>query len=195
MSSFSDYQELNVLDLGCGVGRNSIFVAKSFQGEKCQIDCVDILPVAIELLEKNASEHGVQDRIKGTVAPIEDYQIAKDNYDLIMAISALEHIDSEEHFFEKLLEIKNGIRDDGIVCLVINSDVTEIDSATNEELMPNFEVNLQTDVILDFLDEEFLEWEVIKRSVSVQEYDIPRDGITSRLSTKVITFVARKIAL
>ena len=60
--------------------------------------------------------------------------------------------------------------------------------------MPNFEVNLQTDVILDFLDDEFSEWEVIKRSVSVQEYDIPRDGIISRLSTKVITFVARKIA-
>ena len=192
MECFAEYRELNVLDLGCGVGRNSIFVAKSFHGEKCVVDCVDILPVAIDILEKNAAEHGVQDRINGVVTPIEDYKIAEDYYDLIMAVSALEHIDSEKHFYQKLAEIKAGTRRSGIACLVINSDVKEIDSASGEELMPNFEVNLQTDTIFDFLDDEFSGWEVMKRSISAQEYDIPRDGITSRLSTRVITFVARK---
>lgn len=59
MECFADFQEINVLDLGCGVGRNSIFVAESFRGEKCNIDCVDILPVAIDILEKNAAEHSV----------------------------------------------------------------------------------------------------------------------------------------
>lgn len=50
---FDKYEEINVLDLGCGVGRN---------------------------------------------------------YDLVMAVSSLEHVDSKETFVNKLREIEHGIR-------------------------------------------------------------------------------------
>ena len=192
MSSFSGYKELRVLDLGSGVGRNSIYIAESFQGETCSIDCVDILDVAIEILEKNAAEHNVGNRIKGIVKAIEDFHITEDSYDLILAVSALEHIDSERHFTDKLSEISQGIRDGGIVCLVINSEVTEIDSATEKALEPNYEVNLKSEQILKYLDEIFGGWTIIKKNTTDQKYDIPRDGKTSCLSTKVISFVARK---
>ena len=192
MSSFSGYKELRVLDLGSGVGRNSIYIAESFQGETCSIDCVDILDVAIEILEKNAAEHNVGNRIKGIVKAIEDFHITEDSYDLILAVSALEHIDSERHFTDKLSEISQGIRDGGIVCLVINSEVTEIDSATEKALEPNYEVNLKSEQILKYLDVFFGGWTIIKKNTTDQKYNIPRDGITSRLTTKVISFVARK---
>ena len=192
MSSFSGYKELRVLDLGSGVGRNSIYIAKTFQGESCSIDCVDLLDVAIDILEKNAEEHNVGKRIKGIVKAIEDFHITEDSYDLILAVSALEHIDSERHFTDKLSEISQGIRDGGIVCLVINSEVTEIDSATEKALEPNYEVNLKSEQILKYLDEFFGGWTIIKKNTTDQKYNIPRDGITSRLTTKVISFVARK---
>ena len=76
--------------------------------------------------------------------------------------------------------------------MVINSEVKEINADTSEELDPQFEVNLQTSEMQAILDETFEGWEVIKKTVVSQEYDIPRDGITSRLSTNVVTYVGRK---
>ena len=53
---FADTPELNVLDLGCGVGRNCIAIAQHFKTIPCKIDCVDILNLAIEKLYDNAKE-------------------------------------------------------------------------------------------------------------------------------------------
>ena len=80
------------LDFGCGVGRNSIYVAECFKGKNCLVDCVDLLNIAIEKLKENAKAHGVLESINGVVGTIEDFEIAKGEYDLIMAVSALEHV-------------------------------------------------------------------------------------------------------
>ena len=60
---FEKKDNLRVLDLGCGVGRNSIFVAEQFSEIDCHIDCVDILDIAIEKLRDNAKEHKVSKNI------------------------------------------------------------------------------------------------------------------------------------
>ena len=83
---FADYDALHVLDLGCGVGRNSIFIAEWFSEKKCLIDCVDILEIAIEKLLTNAQECGVTESINGYVDAIEHYQIKKGIYDLIIVV-------------------------------------------------------------------------------------------------------------
>lgn len=189
---FSDIAELNVLDLGCGVGRNCIAIAQKFKNIPCKIDCVDILDLAINKLYDNAKELGVASSINGIVEPIENYPIKENKYDLIIAVSALEHIDSEQSFFNKLSEIKNGIRSNGIVCLVINSDVKETEKATGEEIPAQFEVNISTEKIQSVLKVMFSGYEIIKTSVSKQQYDIPRGNIISNLKTTVVTFVARK---
>ena len=102
---FTEHKELRVLDLGCGVGRNSIPIAKEFHTIPVTLECVDILELAIDKLYMNARQHDVEDNIKGIVSAIEDYPIVADGYDMIMAISALEHIDSKESFENKLFEI------------------------------------------------------------------------------------------
>lgn len=188
----ASYDELHVLDLGCGVGRNSIFIAESFIGKKCEIDCVDLLQIAVDKLNENAVQHGVADKINGIVVPIEKYSIKEDDYDLIIAVSALEHIDTKANFCAKLTEIRKGIRKGGMVCLIINSEVSETDTGSGKELEPQFEVNLSSEELHSILEREFPGWEVLKQSVSEQIYDIPRDDITSRLSTKVVSFVAKR---
>ena len=50
---FDGYSSFRALDLGCGVGRNSIPIAQHFQNTPCRVDCVDILPLAIEKLMEN----------------------------------------------------------------------------------------------------------------------------------------------
>ena len=189
---FNDYSELNVLDLGCGVGRNCIAIAQSFKNIPCKIDCVDILDLAIEKLYENAEELGVASSINGIVESIENYPVGENKYDLVIAVSALEHIDSEQSFLSKLSEINMGIRKNGIVCLVINSDVKETDKSTGEEIPAQFEVNLQTEKLQAVLKEKFSDFEIMKTAVSEQQYDIPRGDIISDLKTKVVTFVARK---
>lgn len=189
---FNGYDKLQVLDLGCGIGRNSIYIAEKFKNINCTVECVDLLEVAIEKLRQNAKEHNVSSHIIGIVKSIEEYDISVNAFDFIMAISALEHIDTEQSFIKKLFEIKNGLRKDGIVCLVINSDIKEINLDTQENLDAQFEVNLSTEKIQEYLNDIFSGWNIFKYSVGKQEYDIPRDSIISHLYTKVVTYVARK---
>lgn len=189
---FEKYKELTVLDLGCGVGRNCLSIAEYFREIPCRVECVDILELAIEKLEENAGKQGVAEAIKGIMAPIEDYPIKADKYDLILAVSALEHIDTRESFEKKLAEISRGIRKGGVVCLVMNSEVTEQDKITGKALEPQFEVNLPTEEVQSLLQENFAGWEVLKETVRGQQYDIPRECGLSELRTNVVTFVGRK---
>lgn len=132
---FDKYEEINVLDLGCGVGRN---------------------------------------------------------YDLVMAVSSLEHVDSKETFVNKLREIEHGIRKNGIVCLVVNSNIKEFDKKTGSEILPQFEVCLPTEEMQRIFEKAFSEWTVLKSTVVDQQYDIPRDSGICELKTSVVTFVAKK---
>ena len=189
---FAEYEKLRVLDLGCGVGRNSICVAECFKDKDCVVECVDLLEIAIEKLLENAEERGVAAGIRGVQKSIEEYAIEADSYDFIMAISALEHIDTEASFVTKLSEIRDGLREKGVVCLVVNSEVREQNAETGEAVDAQFEVNISTERMQGYLQEVFAGWSVLKSTVSAQEYDIPREGFVSRLSTNVVTFVGRK---
>lgn len=188
---FEDYEELRILDLGAGVGRNCIPFAQRYVDIICKIDCVDILELAIQMLNENAKTYDVESSIYGITSTIENYPIPQNEYDLIMAISALEHVESKESFWIKMMEIRLGIRKNGIVCLVINSNVVEKDKATGEELYPQFEVNLKAEELQEHLKDMFLGWQELKSTVVRQQYDIPRDNHIVELVTDVVTYVAR----
>ncbi|MBE6755917.1 MAG: class I SAM-dependent methyltransferase [Ruminococcaceae bacterium] len=189
---FEDYTELNVLDLGSGVGRNCIPIAQNFSDISCRIDCVDILDFAIEELKNNSIRYNVEKNINGIVSSIDDFDIEEDHYDFILAVSALEHIVSEKAFENKLSEIQKGTKQNGIICMIINSEVNEKNKETGVALVPQFEVNLKTSELEELLENIFGGWEVLKKTVVSQRYDIPRDNCTADLSTNVVTIVARK---
>ena len=183
-------ENFRALDLGCGVGRNAIPVARAFP--RGQVDCVDILPTAIEKLEENAEKYGVSGIIRGTVSGIDGFPVEPGGYDLILAISALEHTDSEEALLDKLREIRDGLRPGGIFCLVMNTSVRERDKATGAELAPQFEIDLSTVQLQAALTRVFGGWEVLKSTVVPQKYDIPRETAVSCLETEVVTLAVRK---
>ena len=189
---FEGYTAFRVLDLGSGVGRNCIPVAQHFSSIPCRVDCVDILELAVAKLNDNAQQYGVADHIRGIVSAIDDYEITADSYDLIMAISALEHIASQSSFEKKLIEIRDGLRHGGIACLIVNSGVVEHDKATGQELPPQFEVNLPTSQMRELLEKTFAGWQVIKHTIVHQKYDIPRENGIVDLETDVVTYVVRK---
>ena len=189
---FEGYTQFEALDLGSGVGRNCIPVAQYFSNIPCRVDCVDILELAIAKLNKNAHQHGVADCIRGIVSAIDDYEIAADSYDLILAVSALEHIAFQTAFEKKLCEIRDGLHHGGVACLIVNSGVMEYDKATKQELSPQFEVNLPTSQMQDLLENTFAGWQVIRHTIVHQKYDIPRENCIADLETDVVTYVVRK---
>ena len=107
LDNFKDYTELNVLDLGCGVGRNCIPIAQEFKNIDCNIDCIDILDFAIDELNNNSINFGVEKEINGIVSSIDEFKIPENRYDLIISVSALEHINSEIAFIEKWAKDRN----------------------------------------------------------------------------------------
>lgn len=193
LENFDSYPSLRILDLGCGVGRNCIAIAQHFSNIHCEIDCVDILDLAIEKLKHNAEKYNVLSSIHGCVMPLERYSIPTNAYDLILAVSALEHVDSEGSFVRVLAEIKSGIRENGVFCLIINTDVQEFDKFTGQPLSAQFEVNLTERKLRCLLQDIFSGWSVLKYTVQQQNYDIPRDDIVACLYSYVVTFVVKKL--
>ncbi|TDM40612.1 class I SAM-dependent methyltransferase [Macrococcoides goetzii] len=178
---------LRILDLGSGVGRNAIAIAqKSIDGTV--VDCVDILPSAIEILNDNAKAYNVKDKINGIVSTIEDYQINKE-YDFIIGVSTLEHVNDEAAFKKVLNNIRNHLVINGIACLIINSEVQEKDIETGELLVPQFEVNMLTKDMQKLVHDIFEGFEFVKEEIKLLNYRINRAGKDVNLSTNAVTFI------
>lgn len=187
---YAESHGMRVLDLGSGVGRNAIAAARALPG--CIVECVDILPMAIEKLHENAREMGVGERITGIGAPVDSFPIEGEGYDLILACSVLEHLDSRASSLKKLAQIHRGIRPGGALVIVMNTGVREWDLETGETLPPQFEVNLPPEEVRALLHETFRGWELLTDTLTHQEYDVPRGERTAVISSEVVTFAARR---
>lgn len=192
VSAFRDYPHFRGLDLGCGIGRNCIPVLQALAPVPAVMDCVDILPLAIEKLRENADKFGISESVNAVVCPVDHYPIAKNTYDMILGISVLEHLDSVDTMKNKLSEIRRGLKKNGIACFVINTSIKEHDAASGKALPVQFEINLTTAEMQELLTSAFSEDEMVKQSVIHYQYDTYRESGTVRLDTDVLTCVVRK---
>ena len=110
----------HVLDLGCGQGRDSLFLAQLGY----DVTGVDHSQVGINQMIASALEHGVD--LKGVVADVYTYTIDA-TVDLVL-------LDSMVHFYQKdkvketafVTHILNGLKDKGIfVNLILKGDQRE----------------------------------------------------------------------
>ena len=76
----------NAIDLGCGIGRNAIFLAKS----GCQVDAVDLSPTAIAKANTLAQEEGVAVNFKA--GSIFEVPFPANYYDLANDSGLLHHL-------------------------------------------------------------------------------------------------------
>lgn len=192
MPYFENHQQFRGLDLGCGIGRNCIPVIQKLQGIPCQMDCVDILEFAIEKLQENAVKYHVEQSVNGIVSAVDAYEIAENRYDLILAVSVLEHLDSEKMLLRKLRQIKAGLRAGGIACFVVNTGIEEHDKATKTQRPVRFEINMDTGKLEMLLNEVFSDFDILKKTIVHYKYDTYRESGITELDTDVLTFAARK---
>ncbi|MCI1858868.1 MAG: class I SAM-dependent methyltransferase [Sporolactobacillus sp.] len=189
---FIDREPLRVLDLGCGVGRNSIPIAQTFKNPRSEVVCVDLLASAIEKLQQNSRAFGVATLLRAYRTDIADFPIAPSSYDYIVAVSSLEHIASEQRLEEVLRRIKTGTKNAGAVCLILNTDVEEIDTQTGRALTPMVEIRLSAERACRLLKKIFTGWEEKTVAVKPLEFHILRHDKPVLMKTASLTFAAVK---
>lgn len=187
-----DMANISVLDLGCGVGRNSIPIAQEVKNNNGTVTCVDLIPSAIDLLHKNALKYEVEDIIVAEVADVEKYDIPTDKYDYIVACSCLEHVSSEEAFLSQLKQMQTGTKNNGIHCILMSTDVKEIEVHSGLEHQGLIELNLMTEHAFSLLRDTYHDWNIMKEHQVQQEVVENINGTEIIYRSQWITFVAIK---
>lgn len=190
---FKDKNNMRVLDLGSGVGRNSIPIAQEIKNKNGNIVCVDLLDSALNKLKIYSKEYEVKEVIETVKADIGHYEIARDEYDLIVAVSTLEHVESKDVFEHVVNQMILGTKNGGINCIIVNSEVEEIDLESNRKLDAMIEVNIKTKDMINKLNSMYEKWTLLKQLVKPLEYKIVRDGRDVLLKTNAITYVIKNL--
>jgi tellurite methyltransferase len=104
----------NVLDLGCGDGRNSIFLGEN----GFEITAIDISETGIRKLKQQALEKGL--KIKAEVQDMRNFTF-KRTYDLIIAHGCL-HLIERDYWIPLIGEIKDHTKQGGFNVIAVFTD-------------------------------------------------------------------------
>lgn len=192
MNHFDDQDEVKILDLGSGVGRNSIPLAERLKDRKGSVVCVDLLASAISKLSSYSEQYKVQDKIQPILADISEYGITANAYDFIFSVSALEHIATETEFDSVLDRMIAGTKVHGINCIIISTGVTETLVESGKSLDPMFELLFDTAPLIHKLQECYRGWTLLKQTVRHFGVDITREGQQVFLESNVLTWAVQK---
>jgi 2-polyprenyl-3-methyl-5-hydroxy-6-metoxy-1,4-benzoquinol methylase len=192
VSRFDLEKPVRVLDLGCGVGRNSLPLARKVKAGDGRVVCVDLLDKALHKLKRYSQKYGVSKVIAAEQADIGDYRIPEAEYDYIVAASSLEHCKSEEVLKKVLRSIAEGTKSGGINCIIMNTNIKEIDAATGGRRETLIEVVMAKDKVLDILRANYKDWEELHVSDEPLDLDIERDEKPVILKADCLTFAVRK---
>lgn len=183
---------VRVLDLGCGVGRNSIPVASRIQACQGTIHCVDLLPVAIGKLSEYSREYNVQEVVTTEVSDAEYVQISPDAYDYIIACSCLEHVSGIEAFKSVLQRMIRGTKTDGIHCILMSTEVKEYDLQSGQEKDGLVELNLETELAIRLLREQYRGWDILIERYVPQSIKEHKRGRDIEFRSNWLTFAVQK---
>lgn len=192
LTYFNSNDHLTVLDLGCGVGRNSIPIAESMKERQAgKIICVDIIESVLKKLVDYSEQNGVRAYIEPKLSDIGDYIIEENQFDYIIAVSALEHVESVSNFKQVLERMARGTKENGINCVIMSTNIQEIDVETGVELDPFMELNLTTEDAKQLLSTAYEEWGVILTTLKPLQFNIERNGRKILLKSDCLTYVVQ----
>lgn len=106
-----------VLDLGCGDGRDTLFMLK----HGFSVVAVDAVDVAIERLKHRAAAHRVDDRLQVHILDVMELPLPEAEYDAVVGVTILDHL-YEDQRSQLLDRIKQGVRPGGYIAVEMHSD-------------------------------------------------------------------------
>lgn len=183
---------IRILDLGCGVGRNSIPMAQSVKNYGGTITCIDLIPTAIDLLVENAKKYNVSNQILSEVADAETFSITPNEFDYIISCSCLEHVSSIDSFRTVVNQMIDGTTQLGVNTILMSTEIKELDIETGKISEGLIELNLMTDEAFSILKELYKDWEIIVERTLPQSIKELKYGKEIEFRSNWITFVARR---
>jgi len=186
-------QQVTLLDLGSGVGRNAIPLAQLLGKTTTTIDCVDIVDVAIEKLKDNATRYQVAHIIKPIVGNVAEFSIALAKYDLVMAMSVLEHAVKSDQFESIIKRIQAGTKVEGFNCLSITTNLSESDSETGKSITPLISTAISSEACEALLRDLYRDWEIQRLDFSNFSQRLQREQQIVDWSADYCLFVAKRL--
>ncbi|WP_426446874.1 class I SAM-dependent methyltransferase [Paenibacillus sp. S-38] len=183
---------IRILDLGSGVGRNAIPLAKRFIPFGGSVHCVDLLESALQKLKEYSRRYGVEKAITSEQADLGEYAIGKEAYDYILAAGAMEHCRSEEVLKRTIRSMADGVRPGGILCVLMNTDIEEFDKRTGAKRETLIEVVLKAEEALGLLREAADGWEELHAEMEPLHLGINRSEVPVLMKGRCVAFGARK---
>ncbi|MEI3231708.1 MAG: class I SAM-dependent methyltransferase [Gordonibacter pamelaeae] len=83
----------NAADLGCGTGAQTLLLAQHLKGS---VVGLDLFPAFVDVLNGQACEQGVADRVRGVVGSMDDLPFQRESLDLIWSEGAIDNIGFEK---------------------------------------------------------------------------------------------------
>ena len=105
MTGLDPEQDLQMADLGCGTGKQSIWLARHTKGH---ISAVDLFPAFLEVLKNEMDSQGLNDRITCVEASMDALPFGKESLDLIWSEGAIYNIGFEKGIRYLYPFLKNG---------------------------------------------------------------------------------------
>ena len=129
------------LDLACGSGRNSIFLAEC----GFDVDALDIAEAAIKALDAEAKQKNLLSKINTLLVDLDTYEIQEETYDIIVMTNYLDRAILES--------AKNALKKDGILFVE-----TYMLSDENEKKQSNLDNLLKSQELKNMLDDS---WQIL----------------------------------
>lgn len=181
--------DLAILDLGAGNGRHAIPIAQMLSANSC-VTALDLLPVAVEQIERRASAAGVSEKVKTVVGDVEHHGFGKQIFDLVISCSCIEHVSTLEDFKRVLESIKGATKPCGYNVFMIATDGREI-TRSGRERTPLMELNIPSDVANRVLTSVYSDWRILDHISKAWSASEVREGEEYDMNCTCVQFTAQ----
>ncbi len=95
-------QAQNILDVGCGIGGSSLYLAEKF---KAKVTGITLSPVQAARATERATEAGLSTRAQFQVADALNMPFADDSFDLVWSLESGEHMPDKTQFIQECYRV------------------------------------------------------------------------------------------